>query len=50
MRKETRAVVDTKERPALLLSMRRVAEARIESASDQLRTLEAMAGVGFAGD
>jgi CBS domain-containing protein len=44
------AVVDGKARPIGLLSMRRVAEARIESASEQLRTLEAMAGVGTAGD
>jgi len=44
------AVVDKKARPVGLLSLRRVAEARIESASDQLRTLEAMAGVGNAGD
>lgn len=44
------AIVDSKARPVGLLSMRRVAEARIESAADQLRTLEAMAGVGNAGD
>ena len=44
------AVVDAKSRPVGLLSLRRVAEARIESAAEQLRTLEAMAGVGTAGD
>jgi len=44
------AVLDSKERPVGLLSMRRVAAARIESASDQLRSLEALAGVGAAGD
>ena len=44
------AVLDSKERPVGLLSMRKVAEARIESASDQLRTLEAFAGAGTAGD
>ena len=44
------AVLDAKERPIGLLSMRKVAEARIESATDQLRTLELLAGVGTAGD
>ena len=44
------AVLDANGRPVGLLSMRRVAQARIESASEQLATLEAMAGVGAAGD
>ena len=44
------AVVDGKERPVGLLSLRRVAEARIESASEQLRTLESFVGADTAGD
>ncbi len=44
------AVVDAKDRPIGLLSLRRVAEARIESASDQLRTLESFVGADTAGD
>jgi len=44
------AVLDAKERPIGLLTRRKVAEARIESATDQLRTLEELAGVGTAGD
>jgi CBS domain-containing protein len=44
------AVVDSRARPVGLLSLRRVAEARIESSADQLRSLEAFAGVGTAGD
>jgi CBS domain-containing protein len=44
------AVLDSKDRPVGLLSLRKVAEARIESASDQLRTLEAFVGAATAGD
>ena len=44
------AVAGPGDRPAGLLSLRRVAEARIESASDQLRTLESFVGADTAGD
>ncbi len=44
------AIVDAKARPVGLLSMRRVAAARIESAGEQPRSLDAMAGAGAAGD
>ncbi len=43
-------VVDAKSRPVRLLSLRKVAEARIESATDQLRSLESFVGAETAGD
>jgi CBS domain-containing protein len=43
------AIVDARGRPVGLLSLRNLAEARIESAADQIRTLQSFAGADSAG-